>query len=109
MPATRMLSGTTENKTAKSSDCPDRAPHLRADAHRNPDNVRPGHELAKANNVSKFPVGYPAAVLDRYAARPDNSSAATDTAERDCKERGEGSSEMDSLRHLLRLLRVGHL
>jgi hypothetical protein len=32
---------------------------------------------SKAYNVSKFPVGYPAAVLDRYAACPDNSSAAT--------------------------------
>ena len=64
---------------------------------------------SKAYNVSKFPVGYPAAVLDRYAARPDNSTAATDTAERDCKERGEESSEMESLLHLPGLIQVGHL
>src|SRR5262249_49984071 len=48
-------------------------------------------------------------VLDHYTARPDNSSAATDTAERDCKERGEESSEMGSLHHLFGLLQVGHL
>jgi hypothetical protein len=65
--------------------------------------------LAKANNIRKFPVGYPAAVLDRYAARPDNSSTATDAAERDFEERGEKSSGIDSLLHLLRLFQIGHL
>ena len=85
------------------------SPHLRSDAHRNANDVLPWHELAKAEYVGKFPISYPAAVLDRDAARPDNSTAAADTAERDEKKRGEEGSETNNLLHILLSRHVGHL
>ena len=82
-----------DQEAAKRGDCSDRAPHLRSDADGNTGDVRPGHELAEADDVGKFPVADPAAVFDRDAARQDNPAATTDAEERDDKERGEQSSE----------------
>jgi hypothetical protein len=70
-----------DEKAGNCGDRSDRAPHLRSDAHGNTDNVRPGHELAKAYNVGKFPVADPTALLDGDAARPDDAAASADTVE----------------------------
>ena len=67
------------------------APQLRPDADRDADDVRPGHELAKAYDVGKFLLAYPAALLDGDAARPDE--AAAEAAERDLEERDEQRCE----------------
>src|SRR5215469_7825873 len=82
-----------DEEAAKRGDCSDRAPHLRTDADGDTDNVRPRHELAKADNVGEFPVVDPAAILDGDAARPDDAAATADTAERDGEKRGEQSGE----------------
>jgi hypothetical protein len=50
-------------------------------AHGNTDDVRSGHELAKAYNVGKFPVADPTSLLDGDAARPDDAAASADPVE----------------------------
>src|SRR5215471_17451275 len=65
-----------DEKAGNCGDHSDHALHLCSDAHGNSDDVRPGHELAKAYNVGKFAVGEPAMLLDGNAARPDNPAAA---------------------------------
>ena len=64
-----------DQEAANRGDRSDRAPHLRPDADGDTDDVRPGHKLAKAYDVGKFPVADPAAVLDGDAARPDDPAA----------------------------------
>ena len=94
VPEDREVSIFKEQQADRKPDCPrdhekagncgdrsDRAPHLCPDAHGNSDDVRPGHELAQAHNVGKFPVADPAAVLDGDAARPDDAAASADTVE----------------------------
>jgi len=61
-----------DEKAGNCCDRSDRAPHLCSDAHGNSDDVRPGHELAKADDVAKFAVIEPATLLDGDAARPHN-------------------------------------
>src|SRR6516162_9238184 len=66
VPEDREVSIFKEKQADRKTDCPrddkkagncgdrsDRAPHLCSDAHGNSDDVRPGHELAKAYNVGK--------------------------------------------------------
>src|SRR5215471_13541917 len=98
-----------DEEAAKRGDCSDRAPHLRTDADGNTDNVRPRHELAKADNVGKFPVVDPAALLDGDAACPDDAAASAATAEGDRKKRGEQSGEGNGGLQLLPLRELSHL
>ena len=72
------------------SDC---APHLCPDADGETDDVRPGHKLAKAYDIREFAVSEPATLLDSDAARPDNPSAAADTAQRNTEKRIEQSGQ----------------
>src|SRR5215831_19024026 len=62
----------------------DTAAHFRPNADSDADDVRPGHELAEADDVGEFPVADPALVFHRNPRRPDNSP--TETAERDDQE-----------------------
>jgi hypothetical protein len=96
-----------EKEAAERGDCADSAPHLRPDAYGNTNDVRPGHALAKADDIGKFAVAYPTAFLDSYLARPDNPTAAPDTAKRDGEERNEERCKRNRLAQLSLLRRLG--
>jgi len=97
-----------DEKARNCCDRSDRAPHLRPDADGNANNVRPGHELTKADDVGKFSIADPAALLDGNAARPNDAAGSADAVERNGKERGKQRGEGNGLLQLLSLRQPCH-
>jgi hypothetical protein len=75
-------------------DCPHRSPQFCSDTDRDADDVRPGHELAKAQDVGEFLLAYPPVLFDGEATGPDES--ATKSTERDFEKCDEQRSERNA-------------
>src|SRR5229473_3505925 len=71
-------------ETGGGGDRADGASQSCPDADRNADDVRAGHELAKADDVPKFPLADPPTLVDGDAVCPDETAA--EPAQRDLEE-----------------------